>query len=140
MTRTSESVSGLLFLFLIGALAVYFWGPAQGWLASVDGFLPIFAGSLSFGAVGSTAYYTALHFRMISVPDQDNLLKRFNPRSRVVWFATIGGFVASVFQLAQLNSFAPVQSFVLGMTWPTLVSQYLSGKQTPPIIKDLGAI
>ena len=140
MKRTSESLLGLLFLGLVGVLVVYFGGYVQGWLTSVDGFLPIIVCAIVLGAGGSTSYYTALHFRMISVPDQDNLLQRFNPRSRVAWFAAIGGFVALVFQLAQFNSFAPVQSFVFGMTWPTLVSQYLSGKQTAPIIKDLGGL
>lgn len=52
------------------------------------------------------------------------------PRARwlcVGWFCLLGGLVAAVFQAAQVESFMPIQAFVLGATWPSVVTRVMAG-------------
>ncbi len=126
--KVARYLAGFILAIIFLALVLSYADPIRGWLATVSEFLPVLVGSILIGVIGSTAYYTALNFGYLGGKDRDELLKTFRPRSRVVWYATIGGLVAAVFQLAQITSFAPVQSFVLGITWPILISQYLAGR------------
>jgi hypothetical protein len=87
---------------------------------------PIPVQAFIVGMIGSLAYYTALRLGYVGGEQSTALLRLFT-RFLVAWFCIIGGSIAAVFQLAQLTSFAPVQAFVLGVTWPTLVSQYVTG-------------
>lgn len=43
-------------------------------------------------------------------------------------FAACGGFVALVFQIPE-EKLAAVQAFIIGCSWPSIVSNYLSGRQ-----------
>ncbi len=43
-------------------------------------------------------------------------------------FCLLGGVVAAVFQAAQHETFAPIQAFVLGATWPSVVTRIMSGQ------------
>lgn len=79
------------------------------------------------GLVGSIAYYTSLRLGFIGGDQRDSILKLFGSGPLIVWFSVIGGSVATIFQLAQGGSFAPIQGFVLGITWPILVGQYVAG-------------
>lgn len=96
------------------------------------------------GAAGSLAYFTGLYFGFLlnesirdqlwPSPRQANLVTRL---FRVAWFAFIGGAVAFVFQLPETN-LAPIQAFIVGTTWPTIVSQVLTGRQldSPEVIRN----
>jgi hypothetical protein len=77
------------------------------------------------GIIGSLAYYTALRLGYIGGEQRTVLLGLFD-RVAIVWFCLVGGCVASVFQLAQPGTFAPIQALVLGVTWPTLIAQYVT--------------
>lgn len=85
------------------------------------------------GAIGSIAYFTAMYFTYVGTTE---LLARFwAPASsrlangfRVFWFGCIGATVAFVFQLPE-STLAPIQAFIVGTTWPTIVSQVLTGRQ-----------
>jgi hypothetical protein len=46
---------------------------------------------------------------------------------RVTLFVLFGGFVAAVFQWADTTKFIPIQAFVLGATWPSVVTRVMSG-------------
>lgn len=94
------------------------------------------------GAAGSLAYFTALYFGFIG---GEEILNRFWPPGRlpwyirslrILWYALAGAVVAFVFQLPEAN-FAPIQAFIVGTTWPTIVSQILTGRQaeTPETIR-----
>jgi len=50
--------------------------------------------------------------------------------ARALGYALIGGSVAIVFQIPELPTFIPIQSFVLGVTWPLLVAQYTSKSES----------
>ena len=83
------------------------------------------------GAAGSLAYFSALYFGFIVGPD---ILARLWPATggnwralRISWFITIGAIVAFTFQLPQ-GTFAPIQAFIVGTTWPTIVTQVLTGR------------
>lgn len=86
------------------------------------------------GAAGSLAYFTALYFGFIGGEEILNKLwpSRKTPwygkLFRVIWFAIIGAAVAFIFQLPERN-FAAIQAFIVGTTWPTIVSQVLTGRQ-----------
>ncbi len=90
------------------------------------------------GAAGSVAYFTVVYFGFIgAAPDSRDTILRFfrggrrnalSPR-KIFWYALIGGIIAAIFQLPE-SVFVPIQSFVLGTTWPSVVGQLLSGRQT----------
>jgi hypothetical protein len=65
-------------------------------------------------------------------PGDSGLDPRLDPM-KVGWYGVIGGFIAGIFQLPEAT-FVPIQSFVLGATWPSIVGQFLSSRQTvqPP--------
>lgn len=85
-------------------------------------------GSFMIGATGSGAYYASLRLGFTGGIYRDSYLKNFGNRFGIVGFVIIGGGVAVVFQLAQISTFTPVQSFVLGITWPMIVAQYSAVK------------
>jgi hypothetical protein len=95
------------------------------------------AGAVIIGTIGSAAYLTALFLGFLGDTPLKALRPRFEtiagtpPVTRLSWlrfvgFVVFGGFVASVFQLAQGTTFAAVQALVLGATWPTVISQILT--------------
>lgn len=105
------------------------------------------------GFFGSGAYFSAIFFGFVSnegviekicltCPAQDanqpgnskKTDKRLRWR-RLFWFLFMGGTVAAVFQLAEKGSFVPVQAFVLGTTWPSIIAQLL-GTQAIEKIKS----
>ena len=80
------------------------------------------------GLVGSIAYYTSLRLGFVGGDQRDSILNLFGSGyGLIAWFSVIGGSVATIFQLAQGGTFAPIQGFVLGITWPILVGQYVAG-------------
>lgn len=95
---------------------------------------PIPLGAFLIGMIGSLSYYVSLRLGFLQ---GDKVLGSLRAHHGAAWFVLIGGLVALVFQLAQLGALAPVQSFVLGITWPTLISQYLAGKGKPSILDEI---
>lgn len=90
------------------------------------------------GFAGSMAYFTAAYFGFVgqSLDSRAHILRHFQGRNgvhllKVIWYAVFGGVIATVFQLLQ-SEFVPVQSLILGATWPAVVTQFLSGRQTGP--------
>ena len=73
------------------------------------------------GMIGSFAYYVALRLGYVVGAD----VKLFETRMIAV-FCVIGGCIAAIFQLPELTTFAPIQALVLGITWPTLIGQYVA--------------
>ena len=95
--------------------------------------------ALIIGFLGSLAYYTAVYFKFIGGKEEYRklILSPFindNGKTRVfrlAWYCFIGGFIAVVFQLPQL-AFAPIQSFILGCSWPSIVVPFLSARMYEP--------
>lgn len=113
-------------------------------LASGELFWKLFFSFIA-GALGSTAYITALYFHFVTTSKQqrNEVIKPFYRRytgslcyKRVGWYAFIGGSIAMIFQV-DVPAFVPVQSLILGATWPAVISQFLSGKMTEPIPDNL---
>jgi hypothetical protein len=87
------------------------------------------------GGIGSLAYFTTLAFGFVG---NEELLGRFLPGRRTVgflqrllrvtWFTLIGASVAAIFQMPQ-EAAAPIQAFIVGTTWPSIVAQVLTGRQ-----------
>ncbi len=108
----------------------------------MDNWVPgLWAGLI--GGAGSLAYSSALYFGFIQ--NEASLSKLWPSRGtsgavasilRVVWFVAIGAAVALIFQLPEGN-LAPIQAFIIGTTWPTVVAQVLTGRQgdSPASIK-----
>ena len=96
------------------------------------------------GGAGSLAYFSALFFGFIQGeeilaklwPTLRNM-SGYTKALRVIWFMLIGGAVAFIFQLPQ-GDLAPIQAFIVGTTWPTIVAQILTTRQaeSPQTIKD----
>jgi len=84
----------------------------------------VIIGALFMGTIGSTAYLVASKLGFIKF----NKNKNFENLGylKASGYALVGGAVAIVFQIPELPNFIPIQSFVLGITWPLLVAQYTS--------------
>jgi hypothetical protein len=96
----------------------------------------LYAGFIGFA--GSMAYFTAVYFGFVgqSLDSRTHILTHFQGQNGIhllkpIWYAVFGGVIATVFQLLQ-SEFVPVQSLILGATWPSVVAQFLSGRQTGP--------
>jgi uncharacterized membrane protein len=83
--------------------------------------------SFAAGVVGSFSYFIALKLGFIGGDQRDTLLSHFRSPYLIGSFLLIGGAIATVFQETQPSTFLPVQSLILGITWPILVSQYVQG-------------
>jgi hypothetical protein len=94
--------------------------------------------AIGLGGIGSGAYLGALLLGFLGGGPLDQLLPRFQrltrrgePRPvlsilRIFVFVAFGSMVAFVFQFAQGAIFAPIQAFVLGASWPSVVAQILA--------------
>ena len=92
------------------------------------------AGAVGF--LGASAYFVGVVTGFIDPTSREEVLLHLlndttqKPPSRRwllrVYFFVFGGVVAAVFQAAQGETFAPIQAFVLGITWPSVVSRSMS--------------
>jgi hypothetical protein len=101
---------------------------------------PAILGAIVMGTIGSTAYLVASKLGFVKL----NRNKKFEEigYAKSFGYALVGGAVATVFQIPELPNFIPIQSFVLGITWPLLVAQYTSGTKSSSgkeeLLKELG--
>ncbi len=90
------------------------------------------------GSLGAGAFFLGVFLGFIC-PDRASrrrLLEYLTKKEevqpwRLVCFVMFGGVVAAVFQWAQPSVFAPIQAFVLGATWPSVVSRIMAGNNNP---------
>jgi hypothetical protein len=88
------------------------------------------------GFLGAVAFYYGVYTGFINPDSREKTLKYF---TGPVWnrvhytgmFCVLGGVVAAVFQAAQASTFAPIQAFVLGATWPSVVTRIMAGGAEP---------
>jgi hypothetical protein len=88
--------------------------------------------ALTVGSVGSAAYLIALWVGLVGTAGgKERILAHFSELwgLKVPLFVASGGAVAMVFQLPE-GKLIPVQAFIIGCTWPAVVSNYLSGRQS----------
>ena len=93
-----------------------------------------FLGSFLIGFLGSFSYLllVKLGFAGGKTPEErDVILRPFfeHPFRYVFLYCFMGGFISGIFQLVTINAFVPIQSLVMGLTWPSFVAGYLSGRQ-----------
>lgn len=95
-------------------------------------------GSVLVGAMGAWAFHLGLITGFIDRPNRKTTLEFLQDGSGNTkwplsfWFYVTGGMVAGVFQMAQADTFAPIQGFVLGATWPSVVTRIMSGAAGVP--------
>lgn len=91
------------------------------------------------GFIGSLAYVSVLYFKFIgrSNHERDLILRPFLSGVsgihfwKLIWYCCIGGAIAVIFQYPE-PTFVPVQNFLLGVSWPAIVSQHISGRMKSP--------
>ena len=103
-------------------------------------------GGFAVGFLGSGAYITALNFKFIGADDaqraivMEPFLQRYSMGKihgwKCVWYCSIGGLIAVVFQF-DVPNFVAVQNLILGATWPAIISQFLSGRMVSPSLDEL---
>lgn len=93
------------------------------------------AAALVAGVVGAWAFYLGVSSGLISRNARKSILQHLETRKLPFWLC--GGAVAAVFQAAQPSVFAPIQAFVLGASWPSVVSQLMSGQGRSQSFADL---
>jgi hypothetical protein len=84
------------------------------------------------GFAGALAFYVGVHFGFISPESRNDITKYIGSVRSIALFAVLGGVVAGVFQWAQPATLAPIQAFVLGATWPSVVTSIMAGSSSPP--------
>jgi hypothetical protein len=88
------------------------------------------------GSLGALAFYAGVRFGFIS-PESRRVVLLYLPELRHArpsraYFYFLGGIVAGIFQWAQPDVLAPIQAFVLGATWPSVVTRIMSGSSSLP--------
>lgn len=99
--------------------------------------------SFIVGTIGSLAYYTALSFGFIGGNSYDRriILKPFRHKRnfvlflKIIWYSFFGGCFAVIFQIPQ-GLFVPVQSLIIGVSWPSIIIPLLSGRMSEPSKDD----
>jgi hypothetical protein len=108
----------------------------------------VLAFAFCIGMLGAAAFHFGVFIGFIARDSRGNLLEFLHAelltrrlvspselwyfRFRSVAFWTFGGVVAAVFQMADADSLVPIQAFVLGASWPSVVTQLMSGRSNPP--------
>ena len=108
----------------------------------------VLAFAFCIGMLGAAAFHFGVFIGFIARDSRGNLLEFLHAellmrrlispselwyfRLRSVAFWTFGGVVAAVFQMADADSLVPIQAFVLGASWPSVVTQLMSGRSNPP--------
>jgi hypothetical protein len=97
---------------------------SEGYFSS--SLLPI---SLAFvvGVCGAWCFYSGVRYGLIDRTSRKAILQHLPDKEIPLLFCFLGGIVAAVFQAAQPHVFAPIQAFVLGATWPSVVTRIMSG-------------
>lgn len=109
-------------------------------LVKADQFQRILNVGLAFivGSLGAGAFFYGVFCGFISKSTRQSLLEYLvdsnsgKMKGAILVFCSFGGVVAAVFQAPQASFFAPIQAFVLGATWPSVVTQMMSGNSQPP--------
>ncbi len=103
-----------------------------------EGFRSV-TGAFIVGSLGAGAFFLGVFCGFISRESRERLLEFLGDRATgtpktllLLAFCAFGGVVASVFQAAQASLFAPIQAFVLGATWPSVVTRIMSGNDQSP--------
>ena len=103
-----------------------------------EGFRSV-TGAFIVGSLGAGAFFLGVFCGFISRESRERLLEFLGDRNTgkpkawlLLAFCAFGGVVASVFQAAQASLFAPIQAFVLGATWPSVVTRIMSGNDQSP--------
>jgi len=99
------------------------------------------------GLIGSLAYVSVLYFKFIGRSNQERMLilKPFLDKDgaihffKLLWYCCIGGAIAVLFQYPE-PTFVPVQSFLLGISWPAIVSQHISGRMKDPTVNEMSEL
>jgi hypothetical protein len=89
--------------------------------------------ALLVGFLGAIAFYFGVLTGFIGRESRNKTLEFLSGAGWTRWvcvgfFCVLGGVVAAVFQSAQPETFAPIQAFVLGATWPSVVTRIMSGE------------
>ncbi|MBI2510650.1 MAG: hypothetical protein HYV96_01610 [Opitutae bacterium] len=83
------------------------------------------------GLLGAFTFFLGVFLGFIGPESREKTLRFFGGGTDsavlVALFCVSGGIVAAVFQAAQPGTFAPIQAFVLGATWPSVVTRIMSG-------------
>ncbi len=97
--------------------------------------------AIMIGWAGALAFLAGVRYGFISRTTRDKTLEflanppwwRLLDRSM---FYLLGGIVAGVFQWAQPDTLAPIQAFVLGATWPSVVMRVMAGSSSPDTVAE----
>lgn len=89
--------------------------------------------AVAIGALGGLAYIVAAWSGFVGKDEtsRERVLKYFQraPFVLVPMYVATAGCVAMVFQVPE-KYLVPIQAFILGCTWPAVVANYLSGRQS----------
>ena len=105
------------------------WQVAKSHKKEIKEVANIFFASM-IGFAGALAFFVGVYFGLISPESRDDITRYIVSKRSVTLFSALGGVVAGVFQWAQAETLAPIQAFVLGATWPSVVTSIMAGSST----------
>jgi len=83
-------------------------------------------GSFLIGLIGALCYCWGIKYGFIDY-DGDGPPQYMDTPMDMLLFCSLGGLVALVFQSPQAEVLTPIQAFVLGATWPSVVNRVITG-------------
>jgi hypothetical protein len=89
-------------------------------------------GAFAIGVLGAGAFLLVAGTGLIPYAQKETLAGLLSDAVLKNLYLFLGGIIAAIFQLAQPHTFAPIQALIIGVTWPSVVNQYLGGKEPPP--------
>jgi hypothetical protein len=85
-------------------------------------------GAFVIGVFGSWAFVVAVGGGFVDHRSKVAIQAMSSSPGVISLYLFLGGIISGVFQLGSPNAFAPIQALVLGVTWPSVISQYLAGQ------------
>lgn len=116
---------------LFGQRTAIAWDIAKAYSGAVRKVVNILF-AVVIGFCGAMAFYIGVYYGFIAKESRTDITKYIVSRQSVAVFAAFGGIVAGVFQWAQGETLAPIQAFVLGATWPSVVTSIMPSSTTAP--------
>jgi hypothetical protein len=88
-------------------------------------------GSFLIGLIGALCYCWGIQYGFIERASKTTP-SYMKSAMDMLLFCSLGGLVALVFQSPQAETLTPIQAFVLGATWPSVVNRVIAGNSQPP--------
>jgi hypothetical protein len=131
------SISALLITFTAGVAYVIMLMPDAHYRLIYGNLF----GSFLIGLIGALCFCWGIKYEFIESTTK-GVPSYMATSLDMLLFCSLGGLVALVFQSPQADTLTPIQAFVLGATWPSVVNRVIAGnaQQKKDEVAQVGAL